>query len=90
MEITISPQEKKTEEKYFNNQNKWLNIEPFKSNIQGLAMCLQDASGLSKRIPISDTEKSLKENIGDFGYFWFEYLSTDKEYIITVNIANHS
>ena len=28
MEITITPQDKKTAEKYFNNQNQWLTIKP--------------------------------------------------------------
>lgn len=86
MEIIITPKAKKTDAKYFNNQNQWLTIEPFKSNINGLALCLQNANGLGKRVPMSDTENSAKENISDYGYFWFEYLSADKEYIITVNL----
>ena len=86
VEIIITPKAKKTDDKYFNNQNQWVTIEPFKSNLNGLALCLQNANGLGKRVPIIDTEKSTKENISDFGYFWFEFSSCEKEYIMTVTI----
>jgi len=85
MEITITPQGKETEKNYFNNQ--WLTIKPFKSNIIGLSLCLQNANGLGKRIPMTDTDEILvKENISDFGYFWFEYSTCDIEYKLTVTI----
>lgn len=85
MEIIIAQQAKETEKEYFNNQ--WLTIKPFKSNIIGLSLCLQNANGLGKRVPMAVTDEILvKENISTFGYFWFEYLSADKEYVITVNL----
>jgi hypothetical protein len=64
-----------------------LTIEPFKSNINGLTLCLENANGIGKRVLMPDTEKSVKENISDFGYFWFEFSSCDKEYKLDVTIA---
>lgn len=84
MEIKIIPNAKKTEDKFFNNE--WLTIKPFQSNIVGLSLCLQNANGLGKKIPISDTTIPIQENISDYGYFWFEYLSADKEYQISVDL----
>ncbi len=82
--IAISPNEKRTKDKFFNND--WLTIQPFHSNIVGLSLCLQNANGTGKRIPIWDTTIPVKENISDYGYFWFEYSSADKEYKITVDL----
>ena len=85
MEITITPQAKETEKNYLNNQ--WLTIKPFKSNIIELSICLQNANGLWKQLPMTDTDEILvKENISDFGNFWFEYSSCDIEYKLTVTI----
>ena len=86
MEIILTPKAQKTDDKRFNNQNQWLTIEPFKSSINDLVLCFQNANGQGKRVPMSDTQKFVKENVSDFGCFWFEYSSVDKEYIITVNL----
>lgn len=82
--ITLMPSEKRTQDKFFNSE--LLTIKPFHSNITGLSLCLQNANGLAKTIPISDTTIQVQENISDYGYFWFEYLSADKEYKITVDL----
>ena len=81
--IIIKPNLSETEKKYFNNQ--WLIINGFDSNIQGLSLCLQNANGISKKISIADTKLGIRENVTDYGYFWFEYLKTDQEYEILVS-----
>lgn len=86
MEIIISPDKNKTEEKYFTIQNHQLKVKPFKSKISGLTLVLQNANGHHKQIPLSDTEVGVNENISEFGYFWFEYSSCDIEYKLTVTI----
>jgi len=86
MDIIISPEKKKTEEKYFTHQNCQLTVKPFKSNISGLTLFLQNANGHGRQIPLSDTEVGVTENVTDFGYFWFEYSSCDKEYKVSVTV----
>ena len=84
MELIFSPDKTKTEEKYFTHQNHQLTVKPFKSKISGLTLFLQNANGNGRQIPISDTEIGITENIRDFGYFWFELSSCDKEYKVAV------
>ena len=55
MEIILTPKAQKTDDKRFNNQNQWLTIEPFKSSINDLVLCFQNANGQGKRVPMSDT-----------------------------------
>jgi len=87
MLITISPQTKETEKKYLKHENRLLTIKPFYSNIEGLTLCLQNANGIPKRLAIPVTEEIfISEDIIDYGYFWFEYLSADREYKITVDL----
>lgn len=82
--VTLSPQSVKTETIYFNHQK--LTVVPFKSKITGLTLCLQNANGRGTRVPISDTEVATNANISEFAYFWFEYISADKEYTISVEL----
>lgn len=86
MKISIKNKSSRTKEEYYNNQVQWLTVKPFQSNILGLTLCLQNANGLGRKIPISDTTILTRENISAYGYFWFEYSSTDKDYDVTVTL----
>ena len=84
MIINISPQEKRTEDKFFNNE--WLTVQPFQSNIVDLTLCLQNANGNKKRILIACNTIKVEVNISKYFFFWFEYSSADIEYKIKVDL----
>ncbi|NVO04356.1 MAG: hypothetical protein HXX09_16805 [Bacteroidetes bacterium] len=88
MKFTISVEKNKTEPKYFKDENILLKIVPFKSELKGLKLCLENANGRKCIKEIFDTTNHNIKNIDitPFGYVWFEYLSTDKEYIIELVI----
>ncbi|HXU27102.1 MAG TPA: hypothetical protein VN698_07710 [Bacteroidia bacterium] len=87
MKFTITPENKTTAEQYFKTGQTVLKTQPFKSNIHGLYLCLQDANGISVKVPIHETNIITEKNISKYGYVWFEYTSTDKEYNVEVTIS---
>lgn len=64
-----------------------LTIQPFESNIEGLALFIKNAgNGQSVRIPMGDTKVLVIEDVSQYGHFWFEYTKSDKNYQVDVII----
>lgn len=86
MKFTINPVCETTEPQYFKTGETTMKMVSFESKIKGLKMHLEDANGIKVSTPITDTMVSLSENISAFGFIWFEWEFTDKEYVIELVI----
>jgi len=88
MKFIITHTLKKTEPQYFKAGNLKLTMIPFKSDIKGLKICLEHANGENFTTTIFNTNDHNIKNIDItlYGYVWFEYLLTDKEYVIELVI----
>jgi hypothetical protein len=84
MKFIINPNETKTSDEPFKLVSTKLRVKPFISDIKGLVMILENANGSSTKIPIPDTNTIKEEKIYGSGYMRFEYLLSDKKYIIEV------
>jgi hypothetical protein len=56
-QLQILPGNTRTEEKYLKPNDQFIKIIPFPSSIEGLYLCLQNANGNGKKIPIKDTKR---------------------------------
>ncbi len=86
MKFIISPTQKITDEQSFFNGNKLLKFNGFPSSIVGLKINLFDANGTTLSNSIFDTAIDFELDISKFGSVGFEFVSTDKEYTIVLNI----
>jgi hypothetical protein len=86
MEFKISPNNKTIEEQPFFNGESILKFVGFPSAIVGLKLNLYDANGKTLSKPIFNTEVDFNLEISKFGSVGFEFVSTDKEYTIVLDI----
>lgn len=87
MEFIITTTQNKTKEQYFVQTNTILYFKGLTTNIKGLILFLQNANGITHKIPCSNTNKEFRKDISEFGYVWFEWETTDKEYKIELIVS---
>lgn len=63
-----------------------LSFKAFESKINGLILYLKSTYGITAQVPISDTAKDFSIPLSSYDFGWFEFSSTDNQYVIDVDI----
>lgn len=82
----IEPNQTITEIKFLNQEDKTLSFKGFNSKIEGLSLKLKNMHEIVTK-SLSDSTISICDlSITNYTFVWFEYVSTDKQYEICLEI----